>query len=147
MLGDACLERNKPTHNARLRFDQTYPDHKEYIEFLYSIFSNLTGSKPKIHIRKPDIRTGVVYSSIISPLFSPLKRGNPAAGIAFKTRALPCITPYFDMFYTPTMPTKFNINSHCSGNKGEGAKMERVKYLKFVPKNIAEFLTARALAF
>lgn len=130
MLGDACLERNKPTHNARLRFDQTYPDHKEYIEFLYSIFSNLTGSKPKIHIRKPDIRTGVVYSSI-----------------AFKTRALPCITPYFDMFYNPTMLTKFNINSHCSKNKGEGAKMERVKNIKIVPKNIGEFLTARALAF
>ena len=53
MLGDASLERNKPTHNARLRFDQTYPDHKDYVEHLYSIFSNLTGplGKPKIHVR------------------------------------------------------------------------------------------------
>ena len=29
LLGDAHLERNKLSHNARLRFDHTYPEHKD----------------------------------------------------------------------------------------------------------------------
>ena len=59
LLGDANLERKKLSHNARLRFDQTYPEQlTEYIDHLYSIFGNLTGPKgqPKVHVRKPDIQ-------------------------------------------------------------------------------------------
>ena len=51
------MERDKLTHNPRIRFDQTYPGHKEYLLSLYDIFKNLVGTEPKIHIRKPDIRT------------------------------------------------------------------------------------------
>lgn len=36
ILGDASLERALPTHNARLRFDQTFPAHASYIMYLYS---------------------------------------------------------------------------------------------------------------
>ena len=31
LLGDASMERDKPTHNPRIRFDQTYPGHEEYL--------------------------------------------------------------------------------------------------------------------
>ena len=34
LLGGATLERKKISHNARLRFDQTYPKHKEYLDLL-----------------------------------------------------------------------------------------------------------------
>lgn len=85
LLGDASLERNKPTHNTRLRFDQTFPKHAAYLQSIYSVFQNLTGTlgTPKIYTRKPDKRTGKVYSSI-----------------AFKTRALKSLNYYNDLFYT-----------------------------------------------
>jgi LAGLIDADG DNA endonuclease family len=54
LLGDASLERDKPTHNPRVRFDQTFPEHEEYLISLYEIFQNLTGTPPKIQGRKPD---------------------------------------------------------------------------------------------
>lgn len=84
LLGDASLERNKPTHNTRLRFDQSYPEHASYLQSLYAIFQNLTGTlgKPKIYIRKPDKRTGKVYATI-----------------AFKTRALVSLNYYHSLFY------------------------------------------------
>ena len=82
LLGDASLERAKPTHNTRLRFDQTYPDHVSYINELYNIFKNLTRTGPRVHIRKPDKRTGKVYSTI-----------------AFKTLSLPCLNPFQELFY------------------------------------------------
>jgi hypothetical protein len=104
MLGDASIERVKPTHNARKRFDQTYPKHSPYIQLLYSIFNNLVISVPKVHTRKPDVRTGKIYSTI-----------------AFKSRNLPCLNPYQEMFYK------------------EGVKI--------VPSDIDKLLTARALAF
>lgn len=82
LLGDASLERAKPTHNTR--FDQSYPEHESYLQSIYTIFQNLTGPKgtPKIHSRKADKRTGKVYSSI-----------------AFKTRALDSLNYYYDIFY------------------------------------------------
>ena len=85
LLGDASLERKKSSHNTRLRFDQSYPEHAPYLQSIYSIFQNLTGplGMPKIHIRKPDKRTAKVYSSI-----------------AFKTRALEPLNYFYDIFYT-----------------------------------------------
>ena len=86
LLGDSSLERNKPpTHNSRLRFDQSYPQHASYLESIYLIFQDFTGTlgAPKIHTRKPDKRTGKVYSTI-----------------AFKTRALEPLNYFYDLFYT-----------------------------------------------
>lgn len=64
LLGDASIERNKPTHNARIRFEQAYPEHETYLLSLYDIFSNISGKSPRIVSRKPDKRTGKVYKSI-----------------------------------------------------------------------------------
>ena len=104
LLGDAYLERVKPTHNARLIFDQSFPGHAYYLMMLYGIFYDLSSRNPKVNIRKPDKRTGNVYSSI-----------------AFKTVTLPCLNAWHSKFYQ------------------NGAKV--------VPTDIAELLTARALAY
>lgn len=84
LLGDASLERAKPTHNTRLRFDQSYPEHSSYLQSLYVLFQNLTGpiGGPKIYTRNPDKRTGKAYTSI-----------------ALKTRALYSLNYFHDLFY------------------------------------------------
>lgn len=107
-LGDGYMRRPKVTHNPSLAIDQTYPKHEEHVFYLYDIFKNLTLSPPKVSVRNPDKRTGKVYSSML-----------------FITRALPCLIPYFELFYVP------------SANGG---------HIKTVPKNIHEFLTAQGLA-
>jgi hypothetical protein len=73
LLGDASLERAKPTHNTRLRFDQTFPNHASYLMMLYGIYYNLISKGPLVLIRSPDKRTGNVYVSM-----------------AVKTMMLPC---------------------------------------------------------
>lgn len=82
ILGDAYVIRVKPTHNARVRFDQSYPEHEKYLIHLYDNFSNLTLSEPKVIPRKPDKRTGKVYSTI-----------------RFTTRNLSCLNTFHDLFY------------------------------------------------
>ena len=64
MLGDASMERDKPTHNYRIRFDLSYQVHESYTRSLYEIFKDLTGTPPEIRTRKPDKRTGKVYQTI-----------------------------------------------------------------------------------
>jgi len=58
------MERDKPSHNPRIRFDQSYPVHEDYLLSLYDIFKELVGTPPKIHIRKPDKITNKIYQSI-----------------------------------------------------------------------------------
>ncbi len=82
LLADGYLEKRKPHHNTRLRIDHTYPAQKAYVKYLYEIFKPLCGKEPVIIIRKPDKRTGKVYSSI-----------------AFKTYNLPCLNEYYTLFY------------------------------------------------
>jgi hypothetical protein len=50
--------------------------------FIYSHFYNLSGSGPKVYIRKPDSRTNKIYSSI-----------------QFKTLSYPCLNFFHDLFY------------------------------------------------
>lgn len=78
MLGDC--ERAKNNHSPRLRFDQTFPNHAFYLTILYVHFINLVGKHPTVHTRKPDIRTGMVYSTI-----------------RFSTLAFPCFKYFYDM--------------------------------------------------
>jgi hypothetical protein len=92
MLGDAYIERAKSTHNARLRFDQTFPMHASYLMLLYGIFYDLTSKGPSLHIRKPDKRTGNVYSSL-----------------AFKTVTLPCLNIWHSLFYPLSRCLDFKI--------------------------------------
>ena len=37
ILGDGFLERNKPSHNARLRIEQSYPEKENYLNSLYEL--------------------------------------------------------------------------------------------------------------
>jgi hypothetical protein len=60
MLGDASMERDKPTHNSRVRFDQTYHGHKEYLLSLYDIFKDLTGT-PLEFIHESQIREQIKF--------------------------------------------------------------------------------------
>ena len=66
MLGDVFAERNKPTHNTRLNFEQSLrsAEHESYLLFLYSIFKNLVGTAPKSPKRKPHSITRKTYSSL-----------------------------------------------------------------------------------
>lgn len=38
VLGDASIEREKPNHNSRIRFEQEAPGHSEYLLSIYSVF-------------------------------------------------------------------------------------------------------------
>lgn len=103
------MHKQKVNHNAHLRIEQTYPKHADYVKHLYDIYLNLTISEPKIVHRKPDKRTGKVYSTL-----------------RFRTRSLPLLNYYFDLFY------KMNNNG---------------TYTKVIPKDIATILSARSLAY
>ena len=89
LLGDSSLERDKPTHNTRIRFDQSYPNHKSYLDSLYVIFANLCGTPPRVHIRKPDKRTGKIYQTIA--LFFFIKKKDSLRHIS--------LNYYYDLFY------------------------------------------------
>lgn len=82
LLGDGYMYRKKITHNPVLKIDQTYPEHSRYVNHLYNIYRSITLSPPRISVRKPDIRTDKIYSTI-----------------RFRTRALPCLVPFYELFY------------------------------------------------
>lgn len=82
MLGDATIERAKPTHNGRLRFDQTFPAHASYLTLLYVSMMNLVTNPPRLITRTADKRTGNVYSSLV-----------------FSTLAFPCFNYWHTLFY------------------------------------------------
>jgi len=53
LLGDVFAERNKPTHNTRLNFEQSQSEHESYLLFLYSLFKNLVATAQKSTKRNP----------------------------------------------------------------------------------------------
>jgi hypothetical protein len=78
-LGD--LNINRRHDKARLRFEQGSV-HEAYIMHLYDLFKYYCSSAPKNSQRKPDSRTGKVYSRV-----------------TFITYSLPCFNYYHDLFY------------------------------------------------
>ena len=82
VLGDSSIERAKPNHNSRIRYDQSFPEHATYLIYLFGGFNNLCKKGPKVFIRKPDILTGKVYSHI-----------------SFKTLNLLCLNEFYELFY------------------------------------------------
>ena len=64
MLADGFLEKEKPTHNTRLRIDHTYPEQESYVLILYNSFASLIDMEPVIVVRKADPRTSKIYKSI-----------------------------------------------------------------------------------
>ena len=83
ILGDGYIRRNTSTSNPTLTIEQTYPKRLDYVNHLYEVYANLVVQKPSIVVRKPDVRTGKVYSTI-----------------RFWTRSLPCLVPIYEIFYT-----------------------------------------------
>nr|NP_803522.1 orf221 [Monoblepharella sp. JEL15]AAO64967.1 orf221 [Monoblepharella sp. JEL15] len=81
MLGDASMEYSG-TKNPRLRFEQLYPDRESYINSLYILFKDFTGTPPRIVERKPDKRTGKIYRTI-----------------SFKTRSMVSLNFFYELFY------------------------------------------------
>jgi len=103
ILGDLNILKQKTSVNVSLQFWQGVI-HKEYVMHLYELFQIYSGAGPKTINRAPDLRTGKVYSAIY-----------------FRTYALPCLTPLYELFYP------------------FGKKV--------LPLNIAELLTPLGLAY
>jgi hypothetical protein len=85
LLGDAYLERAKPTHNARLAIDQSYPEKEDYVNHLFGLFKEMLSpnlKEPSVVSMKPNKKTGKVYQSI-----------------RFRTLVHPCLNEYHDLFY------------------------------------------------
>lgn len=80
-MGDGFIERAKPTHNAKIRIEQSYPEKSEYLESLYNIFEPLTTMKPTILTINNN------------------KRGVSTKSIYFITLAMPCLNYYHELFY------------------------------------------------
>jgi hypothetical protein len=83
MLGDCSAQKNGPKSNARLQFKQSVVN-QPYIDHLYDLFKDYTGSKPLWHTQH-DPR----------PNRSPF-----AHSCTFKTRSLACFTKVYDLFYS-----------------------------------------------
>ena len=81
ILGDGFLDRAKPTHNTRLRIEQSYPEKEKYLINLYKLFKPMTTMAPTILTRK-DKRTGTTTQSLY-----------------FRTLSMYCLNYYYDLFY------------------------------------------------
>ena len=83
MLGDGHIVKRSLTGNSRLVYAQTAIAHKEYFNYVYSIFKPfcVSGYMPQPRIVR-DNRTKKTYSAI-----------------SFTTMQLPCFNVYREMFY------------------------------------------------
>ena len=52
LLGDLSAERAKPTHNTRLRFEQSLNKNEQYLYHLYDIFKEFVAQPPRSPSRK-----------------------------------------------------------------------------------------------
>lgn len=75
------LERNKPSHNTRLRIEQSYPEKEEYLKSLHKLLEPLTLMVPTILTRN-NKKTGLTTKSLY-----------------FRTLAMPCLNYYQELFY------------------------------------------------
>lgn len=81
ILGDGFIERAKPTHNARIRIEQSYPEKNEYLKSLHELLEALTAMEPTLLTRKNK------------------KSGNNTQSLYFRTLAMPCLNYYYELFY------------------------------------------------
>lgn len=83
LLGDAHIVKRSSTGNSRLVYAQTAIKHKEYFEYVYSIFSPFCAKdyKPQSRIVR-DKGTKKIYSAI-----------------SFTTMQLPCFNEFKEKFY------------------------------------------------
>lgn len=83
MLGDCSAQKNGPKSNARLQFKQSVVN-QPYIDHLYDLFKDYTGSKPLWHSQY-DHRPN---------------RSSFHHSCTFKTRSLACFTEVYNLFYS-----------------------------------------------
>ena len=81
LLGDVCAQKRSTKGNTNLHFEQGLV-HKDYLFHLFELFKSFSGSPPKIAERKPDKRTGKVYTRV-----------------QFATLTLPCFNVLYENFY------------------------------------------------
>lgn len=83
LLGDAHIVKRSSTGNSRLVYAQTAIKHKEYFEYVYSIFSPfcVENYKPQSRVIR-DKSTKKIYSAI-----------------SFTTMQLPCFNEFKEKFY------------------------------------------------
>lgn len=103
LLGDAWIERKSPTANARLGYEQS-SKHSPLFFYVFKFICFLCTAQGYTHRTRTDPRTGTTSDSHV-----------------FKTRALPYLTRFYDLFY--------------------------VNGVKTIPANIVEYLTPIAVAF
>jgi hypothetical protein len=102
-LGDLYIRICKSGKNPTLVFKQGLV-HEEYLLHLYTLFQNFSTQGPKTENPKPHAGTGKVYSAI-----------------SFRTYALPCFAPLYELFY--------------------------VAGKKIVPSNVFELITPLSLCY
>ena len=81
ILGDGFVERSKPSHNTRIRIEQSYPEKSEYLKSLHELLEPLTAMEPTILTRKNK------------------KRGVLTQSLYFKTLSMACLNYYHELFY------------------------------------------------
>jgi hypothetical protein len=81
LLGDLCAIKRNANCNTYFHFEQG-GIHEEYIIHLFNIFQNYCGGVPKKADRKPDRRTGKIYTRI-----------------SFVTYSLPYFNELYELFY------------------------------------------------
>lgn len=81
ILGDGFIEKSKPTHNARIRIEQSYPEKSEYLKSLHGLLEPLTAMEPTLLTRNNK------------------KRGTTTQSLYFRTLAMPCLNFYHELFY------------------------------------------------
>lgn len=81
LLGDLHMQKLTQNGNPNLQFEQGLV-HKDYIFHLYDLFKFYCNAEPKISDRKPDYRTGKVYTRV-----------------RFHSYYLPCFNELYSLFY------------------------------------------------
>lgn len=81
ILGDGFIERAKPSHNARIRIEQSFPEKSEYLKSLHELLAPLTTMEPTI-LTRTNKKRGVITQSLY-----------------FRTLAMPCLNYYHELFY------------------------------------------------
>ena len=81
ILGDGCIERAKPSHNTRIRIEQSFPEKSEYLKSLHELLAPLTSMEPTI-LTRTNKKRGIITQSLY-----------------FRTLAMPCLNYYHELFY------------------------------------------------
>lgn len=74
VLGDGHIGgRAENAVNCNLKFDYAIK-HREYVDLLYSIFSNFVGTGPTVYVRKEDARESIWFRTYRSTIFTHYQR-------------------------------------------------------------------------